>query len=67
MLVLVGLSLYVSVKTAGKIGEAYDFGAGKGCLAYLISLLVIGLINGGIYFVLGQSLITALSAVTPGA
>ena len=61
VLVLVGLSLYTSFKTSGKIGEAYDFGAGKGCLTLLIGLLVIGLINAGIGLVLGQAFFSAFN------
>jgi hypothetical protein len=61
VLVLVGLSLYTSFKTSGKIGEAYDFGAGKGCLTLLIGLVVIGLINAGIGLVLGQAFFSAFN------
>lgn len=66
VLVLVGLSLYVSFKTSGKIGEAYDFGAGKGCLALVISFLVIGLINAVIGFLLGQALGAAFGQLSVG-
>jgi len=66
VIVLFGLSLYISVKTASKIGEAYDFGTGKGCLSLLISLLIIGIINAGISYVLAQSLDTALNSVVTG-
>jgi hypothetical protein len=48
--------MYVSGKTSGKIGEAYDFGTTKGCLAYFISILIISVI----FVVLG--LITAQAA-----
>lgn len=64
VLILVVLSLYVSSQTANKIGEAYDFGTGKGCLSLLISLLVIGTVNLGILYVMAQSLITTLSTIT---
>lgn len=61
--VLVILSLYVSSQTSGKIGEAYDFGAGKGCLTLVISSLVILVINAGIGFVVGQALFSAFSQI----
>lgn len=64
VLILVVLSLYVSSQTAGKIGEAYDFGTGKGCLSLLVSLLVIGTVNLGILYVMAQSLINTLSTIT---
>jgi hypothetical protein len=56
VLILVILTLYVTIKTASKVGEAYDFGAAKGCMALLISALVIGLINAIISFVMAQAL-----------
>lgn len=62
VIVLFGLSLYISVKTASKIGEAYDFGTGKGCMSLLISLVIIGIINAGISYLLAQSLSTALNS-----
>ena len=63
VLALVILTLYVSSKTASKIGEAYDFGTAKGCLSLMVSLVVIGIINGGIYYLLLQSLGWVLSNV----
>jgi hypothetical protein len=56
VIILVGLSLYVSGKTSGKVGEAYAFGAGKGCLTVVISIVVIGLINAGIGYLMVQAL-----------
>ncbi|MBI5670977.1 MAG: HEAT repeat domain-containing protein [Chloroflexi bacterium] len=38
-------SLVIVFKVAGKIGAAYDFGAGKGCLAFVGSALLLGLIS----------------------
>ena len=66
VLVLFGLSFYVSVKTASKIGEAYDFGTGKGCLSLLISLIIIGIINTGISYIFAQSFSTALNGIMIG-
>ncbi|MEP7292319.1 MAG: HEAT repeat domain-containing protein [Chloroflexota bacterium] len=63
VLVVVGLALYVSSKTASKIGEAYDFGTGKGCVSLLISLIILGILNAGISVVLAQTLGTALSSL----
>ena len=62
VIILVGMTLYLSLQTAGKIGEAYDFGMAKGCVTVLISLLVIGLINLAIAFVMGQTLSAAINA-----
>jgi hypothetical protein len=62
-LILIILSLYVSVKTASTVGEAYDFGAAKGCMALLISLLVIGVINTVLSFVMAQTLGIAFNGI----
>lgn len=64
--ILVGLTLYMSFKTSGKIGEAYDFGAGKGCLSLLAGVLLIGLINAGIGYLMGQALFSAFSQFPTG-
>lgn len=56
VIVLVVLSLYVSGKTSSKVGEAYDFGAAKGCLTLIASALIIGLINAGISYLMVQTL-----------
>ncbi|MBL8130541.1 MAG: HEAT repeat domain-containing protein [Anaerolineae bacterium] len=45
-LVLIGLSLYILGKTSGKVGEAYGFGGGMGCLAVTGSTLVLMILNG---------------------
>lgn len=66
VLVLFGLSLYISIKTASKIGEAYDFGTGKGCLSLLVSLIIIGIINAGISYLMAQSLGTAFNSLMIG-
>lgn len=65
-LVLAGLTLYMLFKTSGKIGEAYDFGAGKGCLSLLAGVLLIGLINAGIAYLMGQALFSAFSQFPAG-
>ncbi len=56
VIILAGLSLYVSGKTSSKVGEAYDFGAAKGCVTVIVSVLVIGLINGLIGYLMVQTL-----------
>jgi hypothetical protein len=66
VIVLFGLSFYISLKTASKIGEAYDFGTGKGCLSLLISLIIVGIINASISYILAQSLGTALNSIVTG-
>lgn len=65
ILPLILLSLYVSGKTSSKIGEAYDFGAVKGCLAYFISILVLGIGTGVLAFIAGQTLLTTLQRMIP--
>ena len=62
---LVLLSLYVSGKTSSKIGEAYDFGAGKGCLAYFISIIVLGVGTTVLFFIAGQALLRMLQGLIP--
>lgn len=64
--VLAGLTLYMLFKTSGKIGEAYNFGAGKGCLSLVFGVLIIGLINAGIGYLLGQAFFTAFSQLSTG-
>ncbi len=54
VLVLVILALYISSKTSGKIGEAYDFGGAMGCTSLVLSSLVIILINAGLGFILAS-------------
>lgn len=63
---LVLLSLYVSGKTSGKIGEAYDFGTAKGCLAYFIGILVIAVILAAVSIVAWQVLGVSLQNLIPG-
>ncbi len=38
-------SLVIVFKVAGKIGAAYDFGAGKGCMALVISSIALALVS----------------------
>ncbi len=66
VLVLVITVLYVSSKAASKIGEAYDFGTGKGCLSLLASLVVIGIINLGVGYWMMQTFGLALLTVVEG-
>ncbi len=66
VLALVLMTLYVSGKTSGKVGEAYDFGVAKGCLSLTISLLVILLINAGISYLMVQTLGLAFSQLPTG-
>jgi hypothetical protein len=62
---LVALSLYVSSKTSSKIGEAYDFGAVKGCLAYFISVLVLSVGTSVLFFIAGQTILRLLQGLIP--
>ena len=43
------LTMFISIKGSQKIGEAYAFGAGMGCLAYIVSTVIIYVI----YFTAG--------------
>jgi hypothetical protein len=36
--------LYTFFKLAGKIGSAYDFGTGKGCLSVILASIILGLL-----------------------
>lgn len=56
VLPLVLLTLYVAGKTSGKIGEAYDFSAGMGCFAYVVSSIIIALLSVGITLLIGPDL-----------
>lgn len=38
-------SLYLFINTIGRIGEAYDFGAGKGCLSYVFGSIIVAVIS----------------------
>lgn len=62
---LVLLSLYVSLKTASKIGEAYDFGAAKGCMAYIISVILLLIGAGVVFFLTGQVFLRSLQGIIP--
>lgn len=37
--------LYQMFRLGGRIGEAYDFGAGKGCMTLIVANIIIGLIS----------------------
>jgi hypothetical protein len=65
VLPLVLLTLYVSGKTSSKIAAAYDFGAGKGCLAYFISILIISILSLALSLFAGQGLGFALQNLVP--
>ncbi len=62
--VLVILALYISGKTSGKVGDAYDFGGAMGCISLVLSSLVIILLNVAISFMLAQVFSLALPAVS---
>jgi hypothetical protein len=62
---LILLTLYVSGKTSSKIGEAYDFGALKGCLAYFVSILVLVVASVVILLIIGQAFVTMLQSLIP--
>ncbi|MBK8035424.1 MAG: HEAT repeat domain-containing protein [Chloroflexi bacterium] len=68
-IILVILTLYVLGKTSGKIGEAYDFGGMKGCLAYNLSnVIVIGAITAVMYLLfnaLGSAMVQSLFQLNP--
>lgn len=65
VLPLILLTLYVSGKTSSKIGEAYDFGTLKGCLAHFIIILVIAVAAGVILLIVGQAFGTMLQSLIP--
>ncbi len=60
------LGLYVTVQTSNKVGEAYDFGGGKGCLSVTLTTLVILLIYGAIGYAMWQALAATIAQVHPG-
>ncbi|MBL8160789.1 MAG: hypothetical protein JNJ61_02310 [Anaerolineae bacterium] len=55
-------SLFVMFKGAARIGEAYDFGAAKGCLSQGIALVLLGVLNflAG-YLLAGQAAVNMLN------
>ncbi len=57
--VLASLVVFI-FKPAGRIGQAYDFGTGKGCLSMMIAGFLVSIIPGIIGFVIGQSAINGL-------
>ena len=65
VLPLVLISLYVSGKTSSKIAAAYDFGAGKGCMAYIVSVFISDILSVGLSLLAGQGLGFALQNLIP--
>ena len=59
-------SLYISFKTMSKVGEAYDFGAMKGCLSLVVGSFIVGIINFVFSLALGGTIATLFSS-TMGA
>lgn len=47
-------------KPAGRIGEAYDFGVGKGCLSMMIASFLVSIVPGIISFMIGQSALNSM-------
>ncbi len=62
---IAGLSLLMTFKTFSVIGEAYDFGAAMGCLAVLITSLIIGAVWAVITYALSSALVQALAPMLP--
>lgn len=62
---IAGLSLMMTFKTLGVVGEAYDFGAAMGCLAVLISGLIIGAVWAVITYALSSAIVQALAPMLP--
>lgn len=60
-LVQFGLSLGVSFWTSAKIGDAYEFGAGRGCAALVLSYIAIGICGCMLIWVLTSMLGSAFS------
>ncbi len=67
VLVLVILALYVSGKTSGKVGEAYDFGGAMGCVSLIMSSVVIILLNFALGYVFAQVLGSSLQLTFGGS
>lgn len=65
VLPLILLSLYVSGKTSSKIGEAYDFGTLKGCLAYFVSIVILVIGTVVLLIIAGQAVMTMLQGMIP--
>jgi hypothetical protein len=61
--ILFGAGMFVLFRTAGKIGEAYGFGAGIGCFALILSGIVLGLLNLAISAFVFQATGVALDAL----
>jgi hypothetical protein len=55
------MSLMLVFKTAGKIGEAYDFGPAMGFVALILSSLIVALINVLVGYLITQAFGVALS------
>ncbi|MFN8528418.1 MAG: HEAT repeat domain-containing protein [Anaerolineae bacterium] len=60
-IILVLFMLYFSFKTASKVGEAYNMGAGMGCVAVLVAGILIFVLNGLISAVFGGTVNSLLT------
>ncbi len=60
---LFGLIFYITFKTFGKIGEAYDIGLPMGCVAYLIASIVLSLIGGLISALIGSAMVNVFTTL----
>lgn len=60
MLPMILASLYVFFRVAGKIGEAYDFGVGSGCLSILIASIILAVVSNVLTWLIARSAIEAM-------
>jgi hypothetical protein len=60
MLPMILASLFVLFKTAGKIGESYDFGVGSGCLSILIASIILAVVSNLLTWLIARSAIEAM-------
>ncbi|MBL8154270.1 MAG: HEAT repeat domain-containing protein [Anaerolineae bacterium] len=60
MLPMILASLFVFFKAAGKIGEAYDFGVGSGCLSILIASIILAVVSNLLTWLIARSAIEAM-------
>jgi hypothetical protein len=56
VLPIVGVSLYLQFQTLQRIGQAYDFSVVMGCLAFVISYVLLSLLSTGLVTLLGSTL-----------
>ncbi|MBK8025418.1 MAG: HEAT repeat domain-containing protein [Chloroflexi bacterium] len=66
-IVLIGIAGYIMAKTSGKVGEAYGFGGGLGCVSVLGSVLVLSVLNGVIGYIALQAMGFALQELLNSA